>query len=631
MKTLRPLLLLCGLLLGLIGLQGVALAQGGAEVLLFPPNADAFPNIEGYAAIYDAAGQPIHALTADEVALWEDDHPVALTAWAETHPGVQVVLAINPGPPLGVRDVLGVSRYEYVYLQWQSWLQSHVGTTLYDLSLTTGEGVYLRHSADFATLSKALAAYKPDFRQSQPSLAPLETALRLASDPTPRLGMGRVVLFVTPPLPANTLKTLERYADLARQQHVRIFVWLVGAPEQANGPAAQALSQLAQATEGTFTFFSGQETLPVLEDLLAPLGYAYRFAYRSDIRQGDQHTLRLEVHPAQGETLTGEGAFTLQILPPHPVLVDLPAQIVRAFPPDVDDPARLEPRQQTFTVTVEFPDGHPRDITRLSLLVDGHPVAQRREPPFDTLVWDLAPYTTSASHSLSVEAEDALGLVGRSVDLRVQITVPQPPNPLVRAARHYGDYLTWGAVALAGLVLLWVLLGPLPRRKPSKEPVARPRPSWRDLTQWAPAFVRRSGKAQPQGEPPAVLQPLPSEEKENGERPTATVPILPLYGEEAFIGSDPAQAQLVLHDPSVAPVHARVWRDDQGQFFIADRDSTAGTWVNYAPVSPYGARLEEGDIVHIGRVGFRFHLADAPDLTPVVLPLSGDDQSPRET
>lgn len=626
MKTLRPLLLLCSLL---FGLRGVVFAQGGAEVILFPPNTDAFPKITGYTAVYDAAGQPIHGLTADKVALWENKQPVALTSWEEIHPGVQVVLAVNPGPPLGVRDVLGVSRYEYVYLQWQSWIQSHGGTTLYDLSLTTGEGVYLRHSADFTTLSEALAAYKPDFRQSQPSLAPLETALQLSSDPTPRPAMGRAVLFLTPPLPDNTLKALARYADLARQQHTRIFVWLVAAPEQANGPSAQALTQLAQATGGTLTFFSGQETLPVLEDLFAPLGYAYRFTYLSRIRQGEQHTLRMEVHPPQGGNLTGEGTFALQILPPNPVLVDPPAQIVRAFPPDVDDPAYLEPRQQTLTVTVEFPDGHPRGITRLSLLVDGHPVAQRREPPFDTLVWDLTPYTTSESHSLSVEVEDALGLVGRSVDLRVQITVPQPPNPLIRAARHYGDYLTWGAVALAGLVLLWVILGPLPRRQPAGEPVARPRPSWHNLTQWPPTFARRPGKAPPRGKPLATLHPLPPEE--NGEQPAPTAPELPLYGEEVLIGSDPAQVQLVLRDPSVSPIHARLWRDEQGQFFIADRNSTAGTWVNYAPVSPYGARLEEGDIVHIGRVGFRFHVVGAPDLTPVVMPLTGDDQSPSET
>jgi hypothetical protein len=36
--------------------------------------------------------------------------------------------------------------------------------------------------------------------------------------------------------------------------------------------------------------------------------------------------------------------------------------------------------------------------------------------------------------------------------------------------------------------------------------------------------------------------------------------------------------------------------------------SSAGTWINYTPVSGEGACLEHGDLIHIGRVGFRFSL-----------------------
>ncbi len=629
MRTFRPLLVL---LFGLwLGLKSAVFAQGGTEVILFPPETDAFPQVVGYAAIYGVDGRPVHGLSANQVTLLEDDQPVALTAWEETHPGVQVVFAVNPGPPLGVRDVLGVTRYEYVYLQWQSWIQGEHDGTPYDLSLTTGEGVYLRHSADFATLSEALAAYKPDFRQLEPSLAPLETALQLTADPTPRPAMSRVVLFLTPPLPESLLNALPRYAQKAQEQHTRLFVWLVAAPQEAEGPSAQALAQLAQDTGGVLTFFSGTETLPVLADLFAPLGYAYRFTYLSRIRQGEHHTLRLEVHPTSGETYSGEVQFPLQVLPPNPALVDPPATIQRAFPPQQYDPASLLPKQQSLTVNVSFPDGHPRDLTRLTLLVDGHPVAQRTEPPFDTLTWDLTPYTTDGSHSLSVEAEDALGLVGRSVDLRVQITVPQPPTPLERAAQQYGDYLLWGAVALAGAVLLWVLFSPLPRGARPSEGLEPARTAWRNLSSWAQVIARRTARGGSRTQPLALLLPLPPAPDEPA--PEHTVPTLRLETEEALIGSDPAQAQIVLGDPSVSPVHARWWRDEQGHYFIADRDSIAGTWVNYAPVSPFGARLEEGDIVHIGRIGFRFHLPGAPEPQPVVTSLDGKDTeaSPHET
>jgi len=48
---------------------------------------------------------------------------------------------------------------------------------------------------------------------------------------------------------------------------------------------------------------------------------------------------------------------------------------------------------------------------------------------------------------------------------------------------------------------------------------------------------------------------------------------------------------------------------------VADLGSEAGTWVNYAPVSAEGSQLRHGDLLHIGRVAFRFLLnRSSPDL-----------------
>ncbi len=615
-----PFLILT-LLGGLLWPLFEAWAQPGADLGLTAPLLEDFPRLTFYAAVRDAQGQPIHDLPLHAFALQEDDRPVALTEVTETHPGVQVVLAITPGPPLGVRDVLGVSRYEYVYLQWQSWIQSHTETAHYDLSLTTGEGAYLRHSADFDQLDQALAAYKPAFRQSEPSLGPLDTALQLAGDPTPRPGMGRAVLWLTPPLPEDLLDALPQYIQRARAAQVRVFVWLVAAPEQFETPVAQALQNLAQATGGAFTAFSGTETLPVLDDLFEPLGYAYRLTYLSRVREGENHTLTLQVTLPSGDTVSASQAFTLRILPPNPALVDPPAQIVRVYPPDTSDPARLTPARQPLSVSVDFPDGYPRALKAVRLLVDGHVVAQRDEPPFTQLTWDLQPYTTSGPHSVVVEAEDILGLVGRSADLRVQITVPKP-RPLAGAVHRYGTYVTWAALALAGVLLLLVILGPSRPRHALAESAL---PHLRNLSHWAQNLARRQAVSQRRAH--AYLLPLPDEEDDDAQ---PTTPVLTLYTDEALIGSDPAQATLLLRDPSVSPVHARLWRDEHGQIFLADRESLAGTWVNYAPVSPYGTRLEEGDIVHIGRVRFRFHLPGEAEPAPVVIPLSQDAQGSPE-
>jgi predicted component of type VI protein secretion system len=80
-----------------------------------------------------------------------------------------------------------------------------------------------------------------------------------------------------------------------------------------------------------------------------------------------------------------------------------------------------------------------------------------------------------------------------------------------------------------------------------------------------------------------------------------------LTGEELLIGSGP-NCNFILAEPSVDKQHARLTFDEAGEFRLADLGSHAGTWINYAPVSLEGTRLQDGDIVHVGRVAFRFLL-----------------------
>jgi pSer/pThr/pTyr-binding forkhead associated (FHA) protein len=75
---------------------------------------------------------------------------------------------------------------------------------------------------------------------------------------------------------------------------------------------------------------------------------------------------------------------------------------------------------------------------------------------------------------------------------------------------------------------------------------------------------------------------------------------------EVTLGSDPNQSILVFDDLSVEGLHARLTRLEEGVFKISDEGSVAGTWVNYTPVSGEGVVLVHGDLIHIGRISFRF-------------------------
>jgi pSer/pThr/pTyr-binding forkhead associated (FHA) protein len=90
---------------------------------------------------------------------------------------------------------------------------------------------------------------------------------------------------------------------------------------------------------------------------------------------------------------------------------------------------------------------------------------------------------------------------------------------------------------------------------------------------------------------------------------TNTQKVIILSDKEITIGSDERYADILLQKPSVSPRHARVTRDAQGTFIIADCDSLAGTWLNYTPVTPRGAHLKDGDLVQLGQEVFRFEAA----------------------
>jgi hypothetical protein len=95
---------------------------------------------------------------------------------------------------------------------------------------------------------------------------------------------------------------------------------------------------------------------------------------------------------------------------------------------------------------------------------------------------------------------------------------------------------------------------------------------------------------------------------------------LPVSTEDLSFGKDPQQCTIVLDEASVDAIHACLKREGHS-YRILDLGSIAGTWVNYTPVSGEGTLLEHGDLVHIGRMGFRFTLrTPAKPVKPVITP-----------
>jgi len=188
----KAFVLMCVALLALVGLASPVLAAPQAQVEVFGVDTAAFPKVAAWVAAWNAQGQFIRGVKAADVTVTEDGQSRPVLAWSEEHPGAQVVIAIEPGHALNVRDALGVSRYEYIYNQVRSWATSEQ-EPVYDLSLYTADGVEAAHLADFAPFVQVLDAYKPQTTAKEVGLKALAEGLRLAGDPTPRPGMGRAL------------------------------------------------------------------------------------------------------------------------------------------------------------------------------------------------------------------------------------------------------------------------------------------------------------------------------------------------------------------------------------------------------------------------------------------------------
>jgi hypothetical protein len=325
-------------------------------------------------------------------------------------------------------------------------------------------------------------------------------------------------------------------------------------------------------------------------------------------------------------TLTSESkTFTVDVQPPNPILVSPPVQVVRQAPQD--DPFNTElllPEEQQLEIIIEFPDAHPRPLARTTLYVDNQPVAQNDSEPFDRFTWDLSVYNESGTLTLVVEVVDSLGMSKASMGVPVNITVVHAPTGVQAFLAKYRSEIAIGAVGLAGVMLVAILLYGRFRirsrserqeaRRRKVDPVTQPVP----IQQAEPASKRKhSAKGRQASRLPWMrgerLQDAPAyltRLSPNGESLTGRP--IPLTEKENTFGTDPIQSENVLDHPSIAALHALINRTAGGDFLVLDNNSVAGTWVNYDPIPEEGCILKHGDVVHFGQLMYRFTLKKAP-------------------
>ena len=171
---------------------------------------------------------------------------------------------------------------------------------------------------------------------------------------------------------------------------------------------------------------------------------------------------------------------------------------------------------------------------------------------------------------------------------------------------------------------------PTPRKLPTRRGIhlrsitSERLPADKTIAQHIPNWLNHLQLHQNRPAPKAPAFLLPLSETED----TLSVAPIPIMANVVTFGRDSLKASLVLDDASVDVFHARLQREN-GSFRLADTGSVAGTWVNYTPITKDGIILENGDLIHIGRVGFRFIQRESPHVRkPVVVTIPADGESP---
>lgn len=620
MRRLTRFILIVGLL---AGTWTFVHAQTAASAEIVRIDASNFPQVSALLDVYDANGAFITGIEPSDITVYEDSQETKATAIKESELPVQVVVAINPGPALAVRDANAVTRFERVVETLTNWTNAQPSDSRDDMSLVSLSGSLINH-ASVKDWFVSLNSFKPDFRNSTPNLQTLSIALDTANASTPEPGMKRAVLFITPHMDdPDIVNTIAPLIQRAIESKIRVFVWYIDAEEFNVNASANAFKLLAQQTDGSFFSFSREEAFPDPNFYYAPLRHIYEVTYQSSLTTSGDHSLGFYVETPDVTIPALDKTFTVDIQPPNPIFVAPPLQITRRAPED--DPfntEELSPAEQPIQIIVEFPDGHKRDLARTTLYADGQIVDENTKAPFDKFTWDLSLYTESGQHEIIVEAEDKLGLKKSSIGIPVTFTIIHPPSGTQAFFAEYSSYLIMGGIVFAGFALLIILLRsriqnlPESRRKknrmakedPLTQPVValtEPPVSATNKVKSQPRFGWLSSKESRVPSAPAYLIRLT-----NGGEPASATPI-PVIEKDMTFGTDPVQSIHVLDDPSIAPLHARIKQTDE-EFVIVDNGSVAGTWVNFEPVTKEGVRLAHGDRIHFGQMIYRFDLSQPP-------------------
>jgi hypothetical protein len=612
-KKLWLILTLAGFLLSspLIIVQA---QQGTGEVIIQQVDTSQFPAVSFYMEVLDENQQPIADIKPADILVLEDGQPPVTANRLETvEPGIQFILAYNLNNSFVTTvNEAGENAYQVITNRLISWLNSLPENIPDDFSLTSKKGLQSIRQLDPAEFADSISSYEPDFTQAPVGSASLVQSLDLATDPNPNPLMKRSILYVTALPSVSELSSFEGIINRAVQQGVQVNIWLVApasTPEN-NSALYEPLVELTQKTNGSLFLYSGQEDFPNPEAYLSSRRTIYQVFYNSVINYKGNHTLSVQVQNEREVLTSTPYRVSIDVLPPNLIVLNPPMTISREWvEDDTSGELTLTPANIDFNFIIEFPDSYPRTITSVKLWVNGTLKNEIISPPFESISLDLSDLDISQEINVQIEAQDVLDLKTNSAPLLISIENAEKPLTFWQSILQLSPQrwiILLSVLSTATVLVLTIFLigkrnnfwrNKTETRKRYKDPVTQPVPIRQDRP--SQPLKRQYPKFNGNGTN-AWLVPL--DENFIAIREKA----VPLQQQELKIGRDQKQATLVLNSKAIENVHATITRNKDGDYWIADNRTAAGTWVNYVPVTYQGIPLSHGDLIHFGKFSYQF-------------------------
>lgn len=556
------------------------------------PQLNNFPYLSILFKIRDVNGQPVQQINKDQITIYEDNEAIDLHEIKANRGGVHFILAINADRQLGLRDSNGISNYEYLMSAIDNWHKNLTPTDqdLWSFMVNQAKSITSLNNSD--TWYGLVKAYQPDMRNAVGNLASLSTSIDLAKTYSKSIPLDQVLLYITPLPTMADLDELIAVRQGAVASGMHINIWMIGNENDLNTNRGQALYDLAKSTGGSFFLFPVQGTIPNPQNYLDPYGTYFKASYLSGITTSGKHSVSIGLKNETQDLRSDSQEFNITVLPPSPIFLSPPLEIVRVIGHPGEDSVNFPSDIHTIKIMIEFNDQHPRNLRSLQLYQDGVLVTEQTTPPFGSLSWDASGITKTSMVNLQVKLEDEIGLSASSAILPVNVVVEYLDNEDDNgvAAWNIVKYVLLGLIAIiiSGTIIFFLVRGQKDQKnrkaKPLLDKISSKQHNLQMIAQANSAMLTRMDK----DNHPMDIKPISIQQITQ------------------VIGRELQKSDIIIDDKSVEMTHAKIEYDPKEGFRLSDLGSVAGTWVNYAPVSQFGVILENLDLIHFGRVAFRF-------------------------